>query len=322
MQERVDQAAAENDAQQGGSSWYLLRGGKQHGPLSDRELSLFAEGGNFKDGDLLWTAGLDSWKPAEAIFGLASSTEAGAEEPEHASNNEADDASSDPVFSPASDADTNASVSFALSRDTADADFEPTWSPDADTHDPLDNPNGEHVDALVQALHASTQPPKPTLKERAIDEVKKFAGIVIYLWAVFTVLLVHEWVVLSQHQIGFKFYGLAIINAVLLGKIMLIAENFRFAEHLNRKPLIYPIVYKAVAFTTLLFVAYIVEEMLVGWIGGRGLLASFPRLGGSLLGALSIWFIFSLALIPFFAFKEVERAVGPDMFRTLLLGRK
>jgi len=125
---------------------------------------------------------------------------------------------------------------------------------------------------------------------------------------------------LSQNHIGFKFYGLAAINALLLGKIMLVAEQFRFAESLKRKPLIYPIVYKAVAFTTLLFIAYIIEEMVVGWIRGHGFLASVPRIGGGLGGGIAVWIIFSIALIPFFGFKEFQRAVGPDMIRKLLFG--
>jgi hypothetical protein len=317
MQERVDQAAAENTAQHGASSWYLLRGGEQHGPLSDRELALFAEGGNFKEGDLLWTAGLDMWKPAAAIFGLGSSSETDTQE-----SAEANGETAEAVFSVAPSSGADANVYFALSRHTADAVFDPTPSPAADTHVPFEQPNGEHVDALVQALHASTQPPKPTLKERAIEEVKKFAGIVLYLWAVFIVFLLHEWVVLSEHHIGFKFYGLAMINAVLLGKIMLVAENFRFAEQLTRKPLVYPIVYKSVAFTTLLFVAYILEEMLFGVLGGNGPAASFPAIGGgTVLGFVLLWFIFCLVLIPFFAFEEIKRAVGPDMLRALLLGR-
>jgi hypothetical protein len=207
---------------------------------------------------------LDSWKPAGAIFGLASASEEAA----HASS----------------------------------------------------EPPGEAVDALVQALTGSGEPPKPTLKDRAVEELKKFAGIFVYLWVVFIVLLLHEWIVLSENHIGFKFYGLAAINALLLGKIMLVAEHFRFAERLSQKPLIYPTLYKTVAFTTLLFIAYVLEEILVGWLGGQGFLASVPRLGGGVAGALAFWLIFCLALLPFFAFKEIERAVGPEMFRKLLLG--
>jgi hypothetical protein len=101
---------------------------------------------------------------------------------------------------------------------------------------------------------------------------------------------------------------------------MLVAEHFGFAEKLKEKPLIYPIAYKTIAFTTLLFAAYILEAMLVGLLQGKGLLASLPGLGGSVLSGLALWLIFCVALLPYFAFKEMERAVGPDLLRTLLLG--
>jgi hypothetical protein len=38
------------------------------------------------------------------------------------------------------------------------------------------------------------------------------------------------------------------------------------------------------------------------------------------MGALALWLIFCVALIPYFAFKEIEQAVGPAMFQRLLFG--
>lgn len=337
MQERV---VEERDAEPVGPSWYLSRDGEQIGPLTDRELSLFAHGGNFKPGDLLWTAGLDGWKPAEAIFRLKNdgAAEAGIDEDASAPQGVAapqdaeweTDGESGPVaFSPD---ESGPSDSQDTRQDTAgDADFEFLPPPEAETpaahhalhhdaeHD-AGEPDGEDVTALVQALKGETAPPKLTLKERAIQELKAFAGAFVYLWVVFTVFLLHEWIVLSEKNIGFAFYGLATINAIALGKIIVVAEHFRFAERLREKPLIYPIAYKTVAFTTLLFVAYVIEMMLFGWIGGHGFLASVPALGGGPLGTAILWLIFCVVLMPYFAFKEFERAVGPDMIRKLLFG--
>ena len=209
--------------------------------------------------------------------------------------------------------DTNAALEFMPSSHAGMADvIEPE----------IAEPDGEDVTALVQALKGEAEPAKLTVKERVVDELKKFAGAFVYLWVVFMVLLLHEWIVLSEHHIGFAFYGLATLNAIGLGKIMIIAEHFRFAERLKEKPLVYPIAYKTVAFTTLLFIAYALEMMLIGWIGGHGFLASMPALGGSLMGAAALWVIFCVALTPYFAFKEFERAVGPDMIRKLLLGSR
>jgi hypothetical protein len=127
--------------------------------------------------------------------------------------------------------------------------------------------------------------------------------------------------VLASHQISFRFYGLAVVNALVLGKIMLIAEDLRFADRLENKPLIYPIAYKSIAFTVLLMVAYIVEEIAVGLFHGKTVTESFPEIGGGgLAGVLTTAAIMCVALVPFFSFREIARIVGEAEFRILMLG--
>jgi GYF domain 2 len=292
MQERV----TVSDGQSRGQGWYLSRGDNQYGPLTDRELSLFAEGGNFQTGDLLWTEGLDSWKPADAVFALTPSS--------NGSKRGTPSTNGSKRATPSTNGSKRATLSANGSKQAMPA--------------PIGDPD---VSAIVEALTAATEPPKATLKTKAIEELKKLLGIFLYLWVVFFVLLVHEWVVLSENHIGFTFYGLAAVNAIVLAKVMLVADKLRVAEQLSHKPLVYPIVYKAVAFTTLLFVAYVAEEILVGWFRGEGLAQSIPNLGGGPVAAFGIWLIFCIALVPFFAYKEFERAVGAAEFRALILGR-
>jgi hypothetical protein len=162
---------------------------------------------------------------------------------------------------------------------------------------------------------------KRSLRERLYDELRKFLVIFAYLWLVFFVFLAHEWTVLASHHIGFKFYGLAAINALILSKIMLIAEGMRFAEGLKHKPLVYPIALKSISFTVLLMTAYILEEIGVGMFHGKSMAESFPQIGGGgVAGALTIGIIMCIALVPFFSFKEIARALGEAEFRSLMLG--
>jgi hypothetical protein len=102
-------------------------------------------------------------------------------------------------------------------------------------------------------------PPKRNLKTAAPDEAKSFVEIFVYLFIVFGLLSLHAWVVLSAESISYRFSGMALINALVLSKIILLAEGFRFADKFKNQPLIYPVAYKAVAFTALLFAAYVVE---------------------------------------------------------------
>ena len=159
------------------------------------------------------------------------------------------------------------------------------------------------------------------MRARLLKELKSFLIMFAYLWLVFSVFLVHEWTVLASHQIGFRFYGLAVVNALVLSKIMLIAEALRFAERLEDKPLIYLIAYKSIAFTVLLVAAYIVEEIAVGLFHGKTAAESFPEIGGGgIVGVLTVGAIMGIALVPFFSFREIARAIGQAEFRALMLG--
>jgi hypothetical protein len=126
---------------------------------------------------------------------------------------------------------------------------------------------------------------------------------------------------LADQHIGFRFYGLAAINALVLSKIMLIAEGLGFAKRFENRPLIVPIIYKSVLFSFLLVTAYILEEFILGQFHGKSAADSFPVLGGGgLIGSLCVTALLCIALVPFFAFREIARTVGEAEFRTPMLG--
>jgi hypothetical protein len=161
-------------------------------------------------------------------------------------------------------------------------------------------------------------PPKRNLRTVALDEAKNFFGIFIYLFIVFGLLSLHAWVVLSAQNISYRFYGIALINALVLSKVILLAEGFKFADRFKNLPLAYPVAYKAMAFTALLFVAYVVEEVLVGLWHGKSLAESVPAIGGgTIAGWLAVALIMCVSLVPFFAFREMTRAIGRPQFYAL-----
>jgi hypothetical protein len=74
---------------------------------------------------------------------------------------------------------------------------------------------------------------KRDLKRIAIDEAKSFFWIFCYLFVVFGLFVLHEWVVLSQQHVNYRFYGFALFNALILAKIILVAEGLHFGERLE-----------------------------------------------------------------------------------------
>ena len=53
------------------------------------------------------------------------------------------------------------------------------------------------------------------LKERALEEVRRFAVMFVYLWIMFGLLALNERIVLQQHGIGSSSQGFAVLNALV-----------------------------------------------------------------------------------------------------------
>jgi len=155
-------------------------------------------------------------------------------------------------------------------------------------------------------------------KQRLYHEIVSFIGIVVYLFLLFGVFALHEAVVSAKDGIEYHFYGFAIVNALVLGKVILVAEDLRFAEWFRERRPIYAILTKSVAFTMLLLIFDIVEEVVVGKFKGKTIGESFPHIGdGSPRAFLFVIIIFSIALIPFFSYREIGRVFGERELRAL-----
>jgi len=160
---------------------------------------------------------------------------------------------------------------------------------------------------------------KRDLKQRAFDEAIKFLTIAFYLWVMFGVFALHESVVSAKNHIDYHFYGFALVNALVLGKVMLVADDLHFADWFKDRPLIYPILCKAVAFSILFLAFDVVEEVVVGVFKGKTIGESIPIIGGgSLSGVFFVGIILTVALVPFFAFREVGRAIGERELHSLI----
>lgn len=140
---------------------------------------------------------------------------------------------------------------------------------------------------------------------KVIVEIKKFLGMAVYLWVMFGLLALHASVVLAERHISYRFYGFAIVNSLILAKVMLVAEDLHFGENFKDRPLVYPILYKAVLFAILFICFDLVEEVLLGLARGKTFAQSIPDIGGgSPSGVFFVAVILSIGLIPFFAFRR------------------
>jgi hypothetical protein len=163
-------------------------------------------------------------------------------------------------------------------------------------------------------------PPKQSLKEKAYHEFKKFLVIASYLWVVFGLFLLYKSVILNGEHISTAAKGFALINALALGKIMLIARALHLGDWANDAPLIYPTLLKSALFSLLLAVFKILEEAGVGLYHHRTFQESIADLGGGTLqGILTLTLLLFFMLIPFFAFTELQRVLGEGKLARVFL---
>jgi hypothetical protein len=153
-----------------------------------------------------------------------------------------------------------------------------------------------------------------------VSEFKQFLAIFLYLWLLFALFAYHDSIVLAQHNIDYKPYGFAFINAFVLAKVMLVAEKLNLGRKLRHRPLVFPILYKSVIFAAILISFEFIEKTVIGLIKGKPLADSVPDIGGgTFFGLMIVAVIVSVALIPFFAYREVGRIIGRDELRAILL---
>jgi hypothetical protein len=149
------------------------------------------------------------------------------------------------------------------------------------------------------------------IEEKAIEELRSFFLMALYLWFVFALMMLNEAVILKKPSINFLAQGFAAINALVLAKVMLIADDLRYARELDHLPLAWPILYKAVMFGLLFVVFHEIEHYVVGWFSGISHTLTLPTVGGGTwAGAMCVWAIMSVSLVPFFAIREISKLVG------------
>ena len=149
------------------------------------------------------------------------------------------------------------------------------------------------------------------LKSKALHEAKEFFWIFIYLWLCFGLFVLYKALILAEQHVDYTGYGLAAVKALVLGKVILIAEGLQLAERHQDKPLIYPTLYKSAVFFVVLVLFSMFEEIVRGFFQHRTIAESLSDIGGGSLPAiLANGLIMFVVLVPFFAFREISRVLG------------
>jgi len=101
-----------------------------------------------------------------------------------------------------------------------------------------------------------------SLKQKAAHELVQFVAIFFYLAFFFCALATYSMLLLKEFNVSYLIYGFALINALVLAKVIPIGEYAHLGKKHEAKPLLQAAVYKAFLFTLLVFGFHVVEEVI------------------------------------------------------------
>ena len=156
---------------------------------------------------------------------------------------------------------------------------------------------------------------KVTLKQKAAHELVQFLAISTYLAFFFCALATYSTLLLNEFHVSYFTYGFALINAIVIAKVILIGEYLHLGKKYEAKPLLQGAVYKAFLFTLLVFSFHVVEEVIKLLVHRENMTSALRELRiDDLLGHSLVVFC---TFITLFAFRELQRVLGEKNFRDL-----
>lgn len=157
------------------------------------------------------------------------------------------------------------------------------------------------------------------LTEKVRRELIEYAFNVAYLMLVFAAFTQYRRFLLAEYSIAYTDCWVALIGALILGKVIMIGSVFRLGRWLEHKPLIVPTIYKALLFSAFVVAFRIVEYAINGLLHGDGLAAALGEFVAQkgIDEVLANSLVVVVALIPFFAVKELGRVLGRERIAAL-----
>ncbi|HEY6343908.1 MAG TPA: hypothetical protein VIY49_20625 [Bryobacteraceae bacterium] len=157
---------------------------------------------------------------------------------------------------------------------------------------------------------------KENRKQRIVHELWEFLTVFLFLAPFFASFATYR-VYLKGGSGELLALGIAMVNALVLAKIILIGEMARLGRRSENKPLFVSTIHKAIMFTMLYLAFHVLEEGVRGVLHGHSFFRPLVVEKEELLG---IGLVLFFAMIPFFAMREMRRVMGADNFRHLFFG--
>ena len=168
----------------------------------------------------------------------------------------------------------------------------------------------------------SEKPPR-SLKEKAKEEFIKFWAIAIYLDLMFSAFLTYRRLTLAESGVTYLHYGAAVIQALILGKVILIGQALGLGRRFEDRPLLVSVLFKSLIFGAFVGVFSLIEHMIEGLVHRE----TWGAITHHLFSAgrdeiLAKTLVMVVTFIPFFGFLETDRVIGEGRMFALFFRKR
>jgi hypothetical protein len=147
--------------------------------------------------------------------------------------------------------------------------------------------------------------------------ISAFFGLFFFSFATYKMYLLH------QFRSAQFTYVTALVNTLVLAKVILLGGFVKLGKRLDHMPLIVSSIYKAAFFALLTAAFHWIEEFVKEAIHGSGVIDAFHEtLQATSWPLLGLTVICFCLFIPFFALWEVRRVMGEKQFEDLFVRNK
>ncbi len=141
-------------------------------------------------------------------------------------------------------------------------------------------------------------PKRAEVKQKITHELEELLVIFLYLAFFFCAVTTYRMLILNEFHVSYFNYGAALINALVIAKVILIGEYAHLGKRHESKPLLLAAIYKAFLFGLLVFVFHLIEEAIKRLYHGEKLVGALHGLNVD--DALARSVVIFCAFIPLF----------------------
>jgi hypothetical protein len=125
---------------------------------------------------------------------------------------------------------------------------------------------------------------------------------------------------LNQYEIADWSYGFALINALVIAKVIMIGDLAKVGKKHEHKPIFFAAIWKSLLYGLLVFAFHMVEEVVKRMIHGAEVEKASGEIRFEVMGARTV--VVFCCFLPLFMFLELRRRMGDEEFIALFFGRR